>query len=602
MLLITLAGWTSVIGNVSLLEVKADPLILSLMVLFLGIAEYYPMPVWKGFTSISFPLVYTIYLVFGVPVTLVVYSLVVVIVNLLNRRPLRIILFNPAQLALSFFLAVNFTDLAVKLASLDDGTMVSLFTHMGVTLLAFYVINNFLVDMILTLRPQPYPLKSWKQKSMVELRSVIISFVYLSLLIILGSQNRGIVDVFSFFFFFSPLIGLSLLTSIIVRLQKEKNRLKALFSITTELNRMVLSNEWIENLRDHFTEIIDFESGILWTCENGSWERILEDGGFISAEKLSEKEMEQFATIKKPLVISNRKKEKGVADRCFKESLRALIYAPLVIEEKTVGMLVVGRSRTKSFTEEDIQSIVTLANQLAVVLKTKSLLVEQEKRLLLEERNRIARDIHDGVAQSLAGAVMKLETARRKYEMHPDLAMELVNDSMEKLRGSLREVRESIYALRPYPTEKIGLKQSLIKTIKTVQAEHDLNIVFEERGEPIPLSSMVQKVMFDTFKESIQNIIKHSGASNVHILISYQTEHVLLRVKDDGIGFSLFDAMLKARNEPHFGILTMNEEAEKVEATLQIDSKPGEGTEVTLTVPKLEEGGEIHHDQSVVSG
>ncbi|MBW9235206.1 hypothetical protein JQK62_23925, partial [Leptospira santarosai] len=94
-------------------------------------------------------------------------------------------------------------------------------------------------------------------------------------------------------------------------------------------------------------------------------------------------------------------------------------------------------------------------------------------------------------------------------------------------------------------------------------------------------------------QESVQNAIKHSKAKKIEILLSYQKEHALLKVRDDGVGFSLFQAMLKARKEPHFGILHMNEAAEKIHASLQVDSREGEGTEITLTVPKMGiEGGE----------
>ena len=109
-------------------------------------------------------------------------------------------------------------------------------------------------------------------------------------------------------------------------------------------------------------------------------------------------------------------------------------------------------------------------------------------------------------------------------------------------------------------------------------------------------------MLFDTCSESLQNCIKHTNATNIDILLSFQTEHILLKVKDNGKGFSLFQAMIKAQNQPHFGILQMNDASDKINASLQIDSKEGSGTEITLTVPKMGLEGGFIDDQAHVSG
>jgi two-component system, NarL family, sensor histidine kinase DegS len=113
---------------------------------------------------------------------------------------------------------------------------------------------------------------------------------------------------------------------------------------------------------------------------------------------------------------------------------------------------------------------------------------------------------------------------------------------------------------------------------------------------------MVEKVLFETFQECLQNVVKHSRAEHVDILLSYQAKHVLLRVKDDGLGFSLMDAMIKAKHEPHYGILTMNEQAKKLGATLHIETSIGKGTEIKLIIPNLELGEGSIYDSHSISG
>jgi signal transduction histidine kinase len=599
---ISVVGWLFVLYQTFRLDTHPDPWIFGLLVIFIAVCEFYPMPVWKGFTSLAFPVVYVLYFIYGLPLAVISYALVIFIHNIIDRRPFRIVCFNPAQLALSFSIAVGISDLIVKFILGDSNILLTHVVELFFVSVIFYIFNNLFVDLVLLLRPQPYPFHVWKQKLLAEVSSAMISFLYACFFLILGSTNRGDIDVFSFFFFFSPLVGIALLTSTIVRLKKERHRLKALFSLTTTLNKLLPTKDWMDELKSSFNELIDVEAIMLWTVEQGRWTISYKEGKISNSGKVTETLIQAFEELKRPYYIIDNRKENGPADSFFNLHLRSYIYAPLVIEKETVGVFVVARSRRKSFNHEDVRAIATIANQLAVIIKTRMLIEEKEKRSLLEERNRIARDIHDGVAQTLAGALMKLETAQRKWEKSPEDTYHLLTDSMDKLRGGLKQIRQSIYALRPYPTERVGLQPAIKQKIKTFQSETGLSIEFEERGKAEPLSSMVEKILFDTFQESIQNIVKHAQATKVEVLLSYQKEHILLKVKDNGVGFSLLEAMLKAQREPHFGIIQMNDAVEKIGASLQIDSKQGCGTEITVVVPKMGVEGGLEHDQTHASG
>lgn len=600
---ISLIGWILILFSFVKLEPPGEPIVLALLFLFLLISEYYPMPVWRGQTAITFPVVYVLFLLYGFSYTAIAYAGAVLIVNLIHQRPLRTVFFNPAQLVLSFYAAAVTLPLIKPLMEKMALTPIFQGIFEYIILLAVYVvINNLIVDLVLFIRPQNYSFKTWKHKTITELNSAAISLIYGITLYVVGSQNRGEIDVFAYFFFFSPLVGISLLSATIARLRREKNRLKLLFSITTELNQMLPSQDWLSALRGSFNELIGAEASLLWIKRDGDWELSFKDGRTLRDCKLPPAAFDEFEEMRHPVIYNDRQRDGGAAADCFDDDVKAFVYSPLVIENETIGMFIIARSRTKSFQDDDVQSIATLANQLAVIIKTRMLFTEKEKRIVLEERNRIARDIHDGVAQTLAGAVMKLETAGKKFNKNPDETRKLVDESVLGLRESLKEVRESIYALRPYPTERATLAEAILRKIEAVQKEYQEVIEFEIRGQEQELSPMVEKVLFDTFQESLQNAIKHSQASKIEILLSYQSEHILLKIKDDGSGFSLFQAMLKARNQPHFGILQMNDAAEKINASLQIDSKEGSGTEVVITVPRMGiEGGSID-DQAHASG
>ncbi|MCF6136444.1 GAF domain-containing sensor histidine kinase [Pseudalkalibacillus berkeleyi] len=597
LLLISIIGWVSIGISSLYLDTPENSIVLLLFVLFLFITEFFPMAVWKGHSSLSFPLVFTIYLVYGLSWVVVTYGFVVFAVNYFQRRPLRILFFNPALLVLSFIIGET-----VSRWLIGDNYLSGTLIAMVLITVLFYIFNNILVDIVLILRPQSYTKKIWVKKFKSELISFLIAIIYIGIMFYLGKQNRGVIDVFSYFFFFSPLVGLALLSSIIARLQTERNRLNALFDISTDLNRGLPSNEWVDSIRSSLNQFVDADASILWVKENGQWKVHFHNGQVNEHACNSVDELRQLDEINELTIVHDRKKHPHYSASYFNKGLKSIIFAPIMLEDHLLGMFTIAKSRSNSFSTEEIQSIATLANQLAVVIKTRTLISEQEKRTVLEERNRIAREIHDGVAQSLAGAVMKLETADRKFHQKPPEAHRLVTDSLGKLRLSLKEIRESIYALRPYETERVGLKQAVLKRIDVIKKETGLNIHFEERGKSVYLSPMVEKVMYDIFQESVQNIIKHAQATKIEVLLSYQKEHVLLKVADNGIGFSLLDAMIKAKNDPHFGILSMNEQAEKIEAVLQIDSKEGKGSEINLHVPKLGMEGGMSDDQRHASG
>ncbi|WP_243299463.1 histidine kinase [Bacillus litorisediminis] len=413
LLIISIFGWLYTGSQLIHIEGGFDPWIYTILLIFLAVCELFPVPVWKGFTTLSFPIVYALYIMVGLPLALVSYALVILIVNIIDRRPFRIVSFNPAQLVISFSLAVFLSDSFLFYFN-NENILLTQIIKLFVILFFFYMINNIFIDLVLLLRPQKYPFQLWKQKLLSEINSGMISFAYGCLFFILGSQNRGQIDMFSFFFFFSPLVAIALFSSVIARLKIERNRLNALVSLTTTLNKLMPTKEWIEALKSSFHELIDVEALVLWTTENGRWKISYKDGKVYSISLLSDEVVDLFEQIKKPLIIFDSHKEMVPANEYFGKELRSFVFSPLVVDNETVGILAVARSRTKSFNNGEIQSIATLANQLAVIIKTRILILDKEKRSLLEERNRIARDIHDGIAQTLAGALMKLETAQRK--------------------------------------------------------------------------------------------------------------------------------------------------------------------------------------------
>lgn len=585
MTLVSAIGWTVIILAALGIETIREPYDLLFLIAFIFIAEYFPMPFQKGNSSLTFPIVYLVYLLYGIEITAVLYFTAVLFSTLINQRPLRIIFFNPAQLGLSLVLADILTNWAVLHTALSEpaANIFLLLLFIG----SFYLINNLIVDVVLLLRPEKYTFSIWAQKSRAELFSFSISMIYGLLLYYMGNQDRGDVDILSYFFFLSPLIFLAIISSVIIRLSADKQRLKALFHFSSELNKAIPISSWKNDIKQLIKEVVSYEESYLFTCdEKGHWDLAIAEGELAPFEE--DGAFTALNQVKTTTIYNKIDIHLSPLAPQFKPAIQSAVFAPLIFENELVGCLIMAKTRTNSFIVEDVHSISTIANQLAIFLKTQMLFSEKEQRILLEERNRIAHDIHDGIAQILAGAVMKFDAAAKKIHTNPDNAQWLVNDSNNILRGALQEIRDSIYALRPYPTEQHGLYMAIKNKIGELNKDKTLNldISFESRGIQPKLNLVFEKAIFSIIQESLHNCIKHARAKKVDVLLNYQKEQILLTIKDDGVGFSLYEAMTTAMKEPHYGILQMNEDAEKVGATFQIESKQNKGTEIFVRIPK----------------
>lgn len=589
MMIVSLIGWSLALYSLLQLPAIEKPFELLLLLSFIFICEHYPMPFRKGNSSLAFPIIFLTYLIYGIEITIILYFIGVLLTTWINRRPLRIIFFNPAQLVLSLAGAHFFQSNFIPL--LDSPEVWMNFVSLFVFIAFFYLLNNFIVDIVLFLRPEKYTLEIWAEKGRGELFSFSISLLYGFLLYYLGGQNRGEVDIFSYFFFLSPLIFLAIISSIILRLRADKQRLKALFHFSSELNKTIPVKEWEEDIKRLLSDVVFYEESFLFTKDDQTgWKLAFSQGSRLDLhETLRSMDLGKLEKVRSTQVFNKQNLDEAPLSGCFDKNMQAAVYAPLLLDNELIGCLILTKIRTNSFVVEDVHSISTISNQLAIFLKTQQLFSEKEQRILLEERNRIAHDIHDGIAQTLAGAVMKFDSAARKIPSHPADAQQMINDSNSTLREGLKEIRDSIYALRPYPTESLSLNMAIKKKIDEMKkdANNDVDISFEMRGVQTRLSLLTEKVIYSITQESIQNCIKHARASSLNILLSYQKEQIFLKIKDDGVGFSLYEAMTTAMKEPHYGILQMNEDAAKIGATLQIESSETKGTEIIVRIPKM---------------
>jgi len=196
-----------------------------------------------------------------------------------------------------------------------------------------------------------------------------------------------------------------------------------------------------------------------------------------------------------------------------------------------------------------------------------------------DERRRIARDLHDDLSQKLAYLAMDLSKLAGKPPS-PELQKELLT-----LRGRAHEASDTVrhisHQLHPSVLDDIGLEAAVEQYCEEFEERSGIATHFTARGVPESLPREVASSVYHIFQESLRNVSKHSRAEEVFVTLESVGDILRLTVKDEGVGV----APERLKTGTSIGIVGMKERAHLVNGTLSVESRLGQGTEVSVTVP-----------------
>lgn len=200
-----------------------------------------------------------------------------------------------------------------------------------------------------------------------------------------------------------------------------------------------------------------------------------------------------------------------------------------------------------------------------------------------EERSRLAREVHDGPAQVLANALMGLERSQTLLsEQRTERLAEMLRQMSESARDGLREVRGFIADLRPAKLDEHGLSGALGEYVRRYRDAVNAAVSFE--ADPLPrLPAETEIVLYRIVQESLQNARKHARGAPVHISLSVRQGRLALTIRDEGPGFDPREVARRAGRES-WGLTSMRERAELIGARYVVTSRPGQGTEVSVSL------------------
>lgn len=201
---------------------------------------------------------------------------------------------------------------------------------------------------------------------------------------------------------------------------------------------------------------------------------------------------------------------------------------------------------------------------------------------MMKERQRLAREIHDTLAQGFAGIVVHLESAEQIDPLTTSPARPHIELARSVARENLVEARRMLAALRPEILEERGLTEALERACHSWSARSGIRVALSVTGDAAPMHPEIELAILRTAQEALNNIGKHANARTVAVTLSYMEDVVALDVQDDGKGFVPEPKKGEGRG---LGLKGMRERAEALRGTFSVESLPGEGTTVSVTLP-----------------
>jgi PAS domain S-box-containing protein len=208
------------------------------------------------------------------------------------------------------------------------------------------------------------------------------------------------------------------------------------------------------------------------------------------------------------------------------------------------------------------------------------------------ERQRLAYDLHDHLAQDLSALKIAFDTF---CDQHPEIstgARQRVADFSKGLGGVILAVRDLAYDLRPPGLDEAGLVDALDEYCQEYSSQNDLEIEFLPVGVDEAALNLDTKItLYRLVQEALSNVRKHADANRTFIRLVPSFPNIILRVEDDGIGFDVAARLAAAHYEKRLGLLGMKERVALLGGTMEIQSRPGQGTKIFIELPC---GGKYH--------
>lgn len=379
-------------------------------------------------------------------------------------------------------------------------------------------------------------------------------------------------------------------------LQRRNHELTILNRIAESLNRATDLGEILSNTLAQVTELFNLQTGWVWLMKEDSEEVYLAatqnlpsgltgnpelmEGSCYCLDTYRAGDLDGAANVNVITCSRLKKLVEGTG------GLRSHASIPLYAHGKKLGVFNVASQGWQQLSPENLRILYTVGDLLSMAIERARLFARSTEIGALEERNRLAREIHDTLAQGLAGITLQLETAEALLETNA--GMEKIRSSIEhalnSARRNLEDARRSVLDLRAAPLEGHTLPEALALLASNYNKAGAVRIEYQPDGVNQPVPAHIEAGLYRIAQETLENIARHSGAKHAALNLSITSDQVTLEVVDDGHGF---DPMMIPAGR--FGLIGLNERTHLLGGNLELMSSPGTGTAIRVMVPLLSE-------------
>ncbi len=384
------------------------------------------------------------------------------------------------------------------------------------------------------------------------------------------------------------------------RTKRERQRAEQLRTIN-EISRKISSimnlDELLPYVANLLRETLDYHNVNIFLFEDSAGQLILKEiclSGYkgvipleVPLEMGDEGVVAWVAHTGEPLLVNDVSKEPKY---WFIEELSAIkseLAVPVRIGDKNLGVLDIESNELDAFSEADLFTAQTLADQLAIAIENARLYQATGQIAVMEERNRMAREIHDTLAQGFTGIILQLEAAEQSLETNTGQVQQHLNKARSLARGSLNEARRSVWNLRSAALEQLSLTEALRQEVFVFGQNNSINARFDVSERVRELPPEVDTAVLRICQEALTNIKKHASATEVKVDLTFEDSEVTLNIRDNGIGLQSDKPGDGEKAHRGFGLISMRERARNVGGTLELQSEPGKGTQIKVTIPVM---------------
>jgi signal transduction histidine kinase len=271
-------------------------------------------------------------------------------------------------------------------------------------------------------------------------------------------------------------------------------------------------------------------------------------------------------------------------DYLKKQGHASIFMMPLVFDGRAVGFVGLGFPRSNPVNLQRSEFLIALAQQATLAIELTRLANSSKEKAVLVERNRIGQEIHDGLAQAFTGILMQLGAAEEFDAFAPCSPVTSIFSRIRDLaREGLAEARRSVMAMRPDQTKRRGLEIALRQLAERSTVPGRVTCTFEGGGVVTGLAPEHEHELLRIAQEALSNAMRHAHPKTVRIAMQEDGSHWVLSVTDDGVGMN---HKLELYAQRGFGLTSMRERAQAIGGHWQIESRPGEGTRISVRLAK----------------